>query len=70
MNTHVITKNSVEQTDISWDNTRFFIRQVTLGRFPDWRSKQVVVLNPQEANAIAQFIKGVRNVTDKITSKA
>ena len=52
----IITDNIAEKLTIKSDEERVSLIQENKGSFPEWRAKNVIILNPREATEASSFI--------------
>ena len=57
----IITDNTIEKLEILDDGERYALCQYTKGMFPDWRKEKTIILSPQEAQGVADFINKKEN---------
>lgn len=56
MKRQVITDNSVEKLEIVKEDELYGLVHIDKNMYPDWRKEKTIVLNPKEAEIVADFI--------------
>ena len=62
----IITNNTVEKLEVTFDGERFGLVHTTKGAHPDAFTKQTIILNPTEAEQVATALE---NLAKKATLK-